>query len=69
MLTQDRLSAEHHAIARRMVARGYRVIVGYGQGGSWVRNPDITRPPFTDEHSFLAFRKAKVLFPAERTHP
>jgi hypothetical protein len=68
-MTHDSLSAEHHAIARRMVARGYRVIVGYGKGGFWVRNPDMTRPPFADEHSFIAFRKAKVLFPPEKRHP
>jgi hypothetical protein len=52
-----------------MTARGYRVIVGYGKGGFWVRNPDMTKPPFADEHSFIAFRKAKVLFTAERTQP
>ena len=68
-MTHDSLSAEHHAIARRMIARGYRVIVGYGKGGFWVRNPDMTKPPFADEHSFLAFRKAKVLFPPERRQP
>ena len=68
-MTPDRISAEHHAIARRMIARGYRVIVGYGKGGFWVRNPDMTRPPFADEHSFIAFRKAKVLFPSERRQP
>jgi hypothetical protein len=68
-MTHDSLSAEHHAIARRMIACGYRVIVGYGKGGFWVRNPDLTRPPFADEHSFLAFRKAKVLFPPERRQP
>jgi hypothetical protein len=65
-MTHDSLSAEHHAIARRMTARGYRVIVGYGKGGFWVRNPDMTRPPFADEHSFLSFRKAKMLFTNDR---
>jgi hypothetical protein len=68
-MTPDRISAEHHAIARRMTARGYRVIVGYGKGGFWVRNPDMTRPPFADEHSFLSFRKAKVLFTNDRRFP
>ena len=68
-MTQDRLSAEHHAIARRMAARGFRVIIGYTKGGFWVRNPDMTRPPFVNEHSFISFRKAKVLFTPERTHP
>lgn len=65
-MTHDRLSAEHHAIARRMADRGYRVIVGYGKGGFWVRNPDMTRPPFADQNSFIAFRKAKSLFPPSR---
>jgi hypothetical protein len=49
----DTLSAEHHAVARRMVGRGFRVIIGYGKGGFWVRNPDMTRPPFVDHNSFL----------------
>ena len=68
-MTHDSLSAEHHAIARRMAERGYRVIVGYRKGGFWVRNPDMTKPPFVNEHSFIAFRKAKVLFPPERRQP
>lgn len=65
-MTPDRISAEHHAIARRMAARGYRVIVGYTKGGFWVRNPDMTRPPFADQNGFIAFRKAKSLFPPSR---
>ena len=68
-MTQDRLSAEHHAVARRMAGRGYRVMIGYGKGGFWVRNPDMTRPPFADHNSFISFRKAKVLFPPERREP
>ena len=68
-MTPDSLSADHHAVARRMAERGYRVVIGYGQGGFWVRNPDLTRPPFADEHSFISFRKAKVLFTAERRRP
>ena len=66
-MTPDTLSAEHHAVARRMAERGYRVIIGYGKGGFWVRNPDMTRPPFADENSFIAFRKAKLLFLPERS--
>jgi hypothetical protein len=68
-MTHDRLSAEHHAIARRIAARGFRVIIGYTKGGFWVRNPDMTKPPFADENSFIAFRKAKVLFPNDRRFP
>lgn len=61
-MTQDRLSAVHHAVARRMAERGFRVIIGYGKGGFWVRNPDMTKPPFVDHNSFISFRKAMVLF-------
>ncbi len=68
-MTRDTLNAEHHAIARRLAARGYRVIIGYGKGGFWVRNPDMTRPPFVDGNSFIAFRKANLLFTPERRHP
>lgn len=62
-MTPDSLSADHHAVARRMAERGYRVIIGYGKGGFWVRNPDMTRPPFVDHNGFLAFREARKLFP------
>ena len=62
MLTHDRISAEHHAVARRMAERGLRVKIGYGQGGFWVRNPDMTRPAFADHNSFVSFREAKKLF-------
>lgn len=66
-MTHDSLSAEYHAVARRLADCGFRVIVGYRKGGFWVRNPDLTRPPFTDANSFLSFRKANVLFrPEER---
>jgi hypothetical protein len=65
-MTHDSLSAEHHAVARRMAERGYRVIIGYGKGGFWVRNPDMTKPPFVDHNSFISFRKAKVLFLPDR---
>jgi hypothetical protein len=66
MLTQDRISAEHHAVARRIAECGYRVIIGYGKGGFWVRNPDLTKPFFADENSFISFRKAKMLFTPDR---
>ena len=62
-MTDDLLSAEHHAVARRMAERGYRVVIGYGKGGFWVRNPDMTRPPFVDHNGFLPFREARKLFP------
>jgi hypothetical protein len=61
-MTRDTLSAEHHAVARRMAERGYRVIIGYGKGGFWVRNPDMTKPAFAGQNSFISFRKAKELF-------
>jgi hypothetical protein len=65
-MTHDALSAEHHAVARRMAERGYLVIIGYGKGGFWVRNPDMTKPTFVDDRSFVSFRKANLLFTAER---
>jgi hypothetical protein len=61
-MTHNTLGAEYHAIARRLAERGYRVLIGYGKGGFWVRNPDLTRPPFADDRGFLSFRKAKMLF-------
>lgn len=68
-MTRDSLNAEHHALARRMAARGFRVIIGYGKGGFWVRNPDMTKPPFVDGNSFIAFRAAKLLFKTDRRQP
>jgi hypothetical protein len=65
-MTRDSLSAEYHAVARRLAGRGYRVIIGYGKGGFWVRNPDMTKPAFADHNSFVSFRKAKVLFTDDR---
>lgn len=65
-MTHDTLGAEYHAVARRLAGRGYRVIIGYGKGGFWVRNPDMTKPAFTDHNSFIAFRKAKLLFTTDR---
>jgi hypothetical protein len=68
-MTRDSLSAEDHAVARRLADRGFRVKIGYGQGGFWVRNPDMTRPAFAGEDSFVSFRKAKVLFTHEGRFP
>jgi hypothetical protein len=68
-MTHDALSAEHHAVARRMAERGYRVIIGYGKGGFWIRNPDMTKPAFVDHNSFISFARAKVLFKPDRRHP
>ena len=68
-MTHNTLSAEHHAIARCLSARGYRVVIGYGKGGFWVRNPDMTKPPFVDGNSFIAFRAAKLLFKTDRRQP
>jgi len=65
-MTRDTLSAEHQAVARRMTERGYRIVIGYGKGGFWVRNPDTTKPPFVDHNSFISFRKAKMLFLPDR---
>ena len=62
-MTPDSLSADHHAVARRMAERGYRVVIGYGKGGFWVRNPDMTKPAFVDHNGFLPFREARKLFP------
>jgi hypothetical protein len=60
-MTHDRVSAEHHAIARALADRGFRVIIGYGKGGFWVRNADMSRPPFVDERSFVSFARARKL--------
>jgi hypothetical protein len=68
-MTQDRLSAEYHAVARRIADRGYRIVIGYGKGGFWVRNPDMTKPPFADHNSFVSFRRAKLLFMPGRGNP
>jgi hypothetical protein len=68
-MTHDRISPEYHAVARPLAGRGFRVIIGYGKGGFWVRNPDMTRPAFADENSFVSFREAKVLFTNERRLP
>ncbi len=61
-MTHDTLNAEHHAVARRIAARGYQVIIGYGKGGFWVRNPDMTEPAFPDHNSFISFARTKALF-------
>ncbi len=65
-MTQDRLSAEHHAVARHLAGRGYRVTIIYAKGGFRVRNPDMTKPPFVDHNGFISFRKALVLFTNNR---
>jgi hypothetical protein len=67
-MTHNRLSPEHHAVACQLAERGYRVTIGYGKGGFWVRNPDMTKPAFTDHNGFLSFRKANVLFGPGRGH-
>ncbi len=59
-MTPDRLSAEHHAVARTLVARGYRVIIGYRKGGFWVRHADMSRPPFADATCFVSFARGKL---------
>jgi hypothetical protein len=63
-MTHETTSSERHVIAQRMAGRGYRVAIG--NAGFWVRNPDMTKPPFVDQHSFVSFGKAKVLFNPER---
>ena len=68
-MTHETLSPEDHAVARRMAGCGLRVKIGYGQGGFWVRNPDMTKPAFADYNSFISFRKAEVLFTSERRLP
>jgi len=52
---------QYAAVARALARSGYRVIIGYGKGGFWVRNPDMTRPFFVDKNSFIGFAKAKRL--------
>lgn len=70
-MTHDRITPEYHAVARRLAGRGYRVIIDYGRGGFWVRNPDMTRPAFVDHDGFLSFREAKKLFTrsGDRSNP
>jgi hypothetical protein len=65
-MRQANTSSEHHVIAQRMARRGFRVFIG--SDGFWVRNPNMTKPSFTDAHSFISFRKAKVLFNPETIH-
>jgi hypothetical protein len=60
-MTHDRVSAEHHAVARALAARGYRVIIGYGKGGFWVRHADMSRPSFADATCFVSFARARKL--------
>ena len=65
-MTHDTISAEYHALARRMSGLGYRVIVGYGKGGFWVRNPDMTKPAFADDRGFISIARARMLFMPDR---
>src|SRR4051812_41955459 len=60
--------AHYHAIARRLSARGYRVINGCGERGFWVRNADLTKPPFVDARGFISYAKAKLLFQEKETN-
>ena len=48
-------------LVRRLTAQGYRVIAGEAKGGLWVRNPDMTKPPFVDGNSFVSFARARKL--------
>jgi hypothetical protein len=52
----------YRILARRIRAAGYLVIAGHGKGGFWVRNPDMTRPPFVDGNSFIGYTRAEKLF-------
>jgi hypothetical protein len=66
MTHEQQARVHYQAIARRMSGLGYRVIVGYGKGGFWVRNPDMTKPAFADEHSFVSIARARMLFMPDR---
>jgi hypothetical protein len=66
MTHEQQARAHYHAVARRMAERGYRVIIGSGKGGFWVRNPDMTKPPFADEHGFVSIARARMLFMPDR---
>lgn len=63
-MTDTRL-LQYLAVAEALARRGYRVINGYGKGGFWVRNPDMTRPFFVDKNSFIRFADAKRLVTGE----
>jgi hypothetical protein len=52
----------YRILAGRIRAAGYLVIDGYGKGGFWVRNPDMTKPPFVDGNSFIRYTRAEKLF-------
>jgi hypothetical protein len=56
------LAQEYRAVAAAMARQGYRVIAGVDKGGFWVRNPDMTKPPFVDGNSFIPLRRARRLF-------
>ena len=61
MSTTDR-KANYLAITKAIQAQGFQVIEGYGKGGFWVRNPDMSKPIFVNENSFLPYANAKKLF-------
>jgi hypothetical protein len=48
-------------LVRRLAGQGYRVIAGEAKGGLWVRNPDMSKPPFVDDNSFVSFATARKL--------
>jgi hypothetical protein len=62
-------SPEHHVLARLLADKGYRVTLGRRKSGFCVRNPDMTKPSFTDANSFISFAKAKVLFTTQGRNP
>jgi hypothetical protein len=53
------LTAEE--LGRRLADQGYLVIVGWSNGCLWVRNADMTNPPFVDDESFVSFARARKL--------
>ena len=66
-MTHESTTPQYLTVARRLCDRGYRVIIGSGKGGFWVRNSDMTIPSFADRNSFVSFRKAKLLFLPDAT--
>lgn len=56
------LYLQYEAVCESLRAQGFHAINGHGKGGLWVRNPDMTKPPFVDENCFISFSKAKRLF-------
>ena len=58
-MSEPDLTAE--GLARRLANQGYLVIVGWSIGCLWVRNADMTNPPFVDEEGFVSFAHARKL--------